>query len=69
MVKRGLIVFLMSLNIPLAEKPKLAVDCAEITTFHQHFLLVVTRTDLGMALLQAGQLKGAYKDRIKDEGR
>lgn len=66
MVKRGLIVFLMSLNIPLSQKLR---DCAKITMFHQHFLLVVTRTDLSMALLQAGQLKGAYKDGIKDEGR
>lgn len=38
MVKRGLIVFLMSLNIPLAQKLKLAADCEEITMFHQHFL-------------------------------
>lgn len=69
MVKRGLIVFLMSLNIPLAQKLKLAADQAEITMSHWHFLLVVTRTDLSVALLQAGQLKGAYKDGIKDESR
>lgn len=69
MVKRGLIVFLMSLNIPFAQKLKPAADCEEITMFHRHFLLAVTRTDLGMALLQAGQLKGVYKDEIKDESR
>lgn len=45
------------------------MDYAEIMTFYQHFLLVVTRTDLSMTLLQAGQLKGGCKDGIKYEGR
>lgn len=67
MVKRGLIVFLMSLNIPLAQKLELTVDPAEIMMFHQHFLLVVTGTGLGTAVLQAGQLKRVGKDGIEDE--
>lgn len=69
MVKRGLIAFLMSLNIPFAQKLKLAADCAEITVSHRHFPIAVTRTDLGVALLRAGQLKEAYRGGIKDESR
>ena len=69
MVKRGLIVFLMSLNIPLAQKLTLAADRAQIAMFHRHFCVSGDKDRSRHGPSPGRTAERSDKDGMKDESR